>query len=222
MVRLMSAAALGARFLETTRGRIVALLRRGARTVEELSGSLGLTDNAIRNHLSTLERDGLVRQDGVRRGSGAGKPAIVYDLAPEAEPLLSSAYAPVLRAMLDVLVADWPADQASAMLREVGSRLAVSVGGRAPGDLRARVQAAAAVLTSLGGDVEVVESDGSLRIVGCACPLASAVRDHPELCRAVETLVGDVAGETMRSECEHGARPRCHFAVAGVTSGTPV
>ena len=33
----MDAAALGRRFSETTRGRIVALLRRGARTVEELA-----------------------------------------------------------------------------------------------------------------------------------------------------------------------------------------
>jgi predicted ArsR family transcriptional regulator len=67
----MTAAGLGRRFFETTRGQIVGLLRRGRRTVEELARALGLTDNAVRNHLATLERDGLVRQDGVRRGPGA-------------------------------------------------------------------------------------------------------------------------------------------------------
>ena len=73
----MSAASLGTRFMESTRGQIVSLLRRSARTVEELAGALGLTNNAIRNHLATLERDGIVRQEGIRRGPGAGKPATV-------------------------------------------------------------------------------------------------------------------------------------------------
>ncbi|HEX5829877.1 MAG TPA: helix-turn-helix domain-containing protein, partial [Gemmatimonadaceae bacterium] len=116
----MAAVEPGTRFLESTRGRVVALLRRGARTVEELARSLGLTDNAVRNHLATLERDGIVRQDGVRRGPGAGKPAVLYDLRPEAEPLFSRAYPPVLTTLLDVVIEELPAERASELLREVG------------------------------------------------------------------------------------------------------
>ena len=50
------------RFFASTRGQIVTLLRRALRTVDELAGELGLTDNAIRAHLAALERDGLVTQ----------------------------------------------------------------------------------------------------------------------------------------------------------------
>ena len=50
----MDAIALGRRFLESTRGQVVLLLRRGARTVEELAQALGLTDNAVRSHLAAL------------------------------------------------------------------------------------------------------------------------------------------------------------------------
>ncbi len=56
------ATSLDQKFLESTRGRIVALLRRSGRTVEELARALGLTDNGARAHLATLERDGIVRQ----------------------------------------------------------------------------------------------------------------------------------------------------------------
>ena len=73
------------RFLETTRGRILGLLRCETRTVEELAQALDLTDNAVRAHLSTLERDGMVRSAGVRRGPGAGKPSTVYELPPETD-----------------------------------------------------------------------------------------------------------------------------------------
>jgi predicted ArsR family transcriptional regulator len=147
----MSAASLGTRFMESTRGQIVSLLRRSARTVEELAGALGLTNNAIRNHLATLERDGIVRQEGLRRGPGAGKPATVYELDPDAESLFSNAYAPVLGAVIDVLINDLPAEQTDTVMRRVGHQLAAGLGGQANGTLAARVRAAAGVLTALGG-----------------------------------------------------------------------
>ncbi len=72
--------------------------------MEELARALGLTDNGVRTHLGVLERDGIVRQRGtVSRGGGGGKPAYVYELAPEAEALFPKAYSPVLRRLLDVM-----------------------------------------------------------------------------------------------------------------------
>lgn len=211
--RQMTAIELGRRFLESTRGQIVALLRRGVRTVEELARALGLTDNAVRNHLATLERDGIVRQDGVRRGQGVGKPAVLYDVDPAAEPLFSRAYPPVLTTVLDVLVDELPADRADAVLREVGRRLARDLGGRVPGALPDRLGAAAAVLNALGGEVEVVEDAGAFRLRGYACPLSATVARRPEVCRAVETLVSEIADVSTRECCDRTARPRCCFAV---------
>jgi predicted ArsR family transcriptional regulator len=77
------------RFLETTRGRVLAHLRRGPATVEELAQALGLTDNAIRPHLTALERDGLVRQTGVRRGPGPAPSAGLEERVRDAAALLN-------------------------------------------------------------------------------------------------------------------------------------
>lgn len=207
-------ATFGTRFFETTRGQIAALLRRGARTVEELAASLRLTDNAIRNHLSSLERDGLVRQAGVRRGPGAGKPAVLFELHPNAEALFSRAYAPVLAAMVDVLVDQLPPERADELLRAMGRRLARGVGAPSSGPLETRVRAAAAVLTALGGDVDVVEDGDSWTIRGAGCPLSAVVSHRPEMCHAVETLIAEVAGASARSCCVHGERPQCCFALS--------
>src|SRR4051812_9605396 len=96
------------RLLGSTRGRIITLLRRGERTVNELADALGLTDNAVRTHLAALERDGLAALRGVRRG--IGKPAHVYALTPEAESLFPGAYAAVLSTLLDALRGTLPAE----------------------------------------------------------------------------------------------------------------
>src|SRR5215467_8106125 len=109
---------LNERFLDTTRGQIVALLRGASLTVDDLAEKLDLTDNAVRAHLATLERDGYVRQQGERRGSG--KPAFVYELSPEAEQLFPKAYGPILRQLLEVLSEEMTVDEVQALMRRTG------------------------------------------------------------------------------------------------------
>ena len=115
------------KFFESMRGQIVTLLGRSGRTVEELAWVLGFTDNGVRAHLAVLERDGLVRQRGsVRRGSGRGKPAYVYELTSEAEDLSPKAYQRVLGRLLDVLAEQLGPEESDALLRSVGLRLVES------------------------------------------------------------------------------------------------
>jgi predicted ArsR family transcriptional regulator len=197
------------RFFSTTRGRVVQLLRRASRTVEELARSLELTDNAVRAHLATLERDGLVRQGGLRRGPG--KPSYTYDLTPDSERLFPKAYGPVLRRLLDVLAERLPRGELEAALREVGRQLGND--SRVGGDPRRRLEAAVAALNELGGLAELEECDGRLRIRGFSCPLAAAVPGHPEVCRLAEALVQEIVGTPVRECCERGEVPRCSFEV---------
>jgi predicted ArsR family transcriptional regulator len=97
------------------------------------------------------------------------------------------------------------------VLRETGRRLAVGAGGTASGDLATRARAAAAVLTALGGAVDVEQRRGSVTLRGSACPLATAVRRNPVVCAAVESLVGEVSGADATECCNREDRPRCCF-----------
>ena len=198
---------------EGTRGKMVALLRRGGRTVEELATAVGLTNNGVRAHLAMLERDGVVRQGGtVRSAGGGGKPAYVYELTSEAERLFPRAYEPVLSRLLDALSEELGSQESEALLRGVGRRIAEGRGA-AEGGVRAQTEEAVAVLNEMGGLAELEERDGGLTIRGYGCPLAAATPDHPEACRMVETLIAELTSVTVRERCERGARPRCCFEV---------
>ena len=202
------------KFFESTRGRMVTLLRRSGRTVEDLARALGLTDNGVRAHLAVLERDGIVRQRGsVRRGSGGGKPAYVYELTSEAEELFPKAYEPALGRLLDVLAERLGLEESEALLRSVGRRLVE--GKTVPTDsTRVRLEAAVGVLNELGGLAELEEQDGTFVIRGYSCPLAGVTPDHPEACRLAEAMVAEVAGVPVHEHCDRSERPRCCFEVA--------
>jgi predicted ArsR family transcriptional regulator len=198
----------GRRFEESTRGKIVALLRRGGQTVEQLATSLGLTDNAVRAQLVALERDGVIRQEGLRRG--AGKPSYAYGLSAEYEPVLSQAYLPLLVRLLREVGERMPDRQVVSLLRAVGRRWAAEL-PRVP-DGRPKAQVASELLNQLGGVTEVDKHS----VRGFSCPLTAAVRENPRVCLAVQTLLSEVLEVPVREQCDRSTeRVQCCFEIGG-------
>ena len=202
------------RFFATTTGRILNLLRRNSQTVDDLAANLDLSSNAIRNQISTLERDGLVTSEGTRRGPS--KPAWLYRLTPEAERLFPKPYATVLDELLAVLAERLPPEEVDAALDEVGHRLAATVPPLS-GPLEARMPAVLDVMRDLGGLAEHHVTDGSLVIEGFDCPLAQTVSRNPCACRVVQTLLEDVLEQPVVEQCDRSAAPRCRFVIPTTT-----
>ncbi|HEU5357757.1 MAG TPA: helix-turn-helix domain-containing protein [Gemmatimonadales bacterium] len=198
------------RFLKTTRGRIVDLLRREPRTAEALARAIGLTPNAVRGHLALLERDGMIQADGMRRG--VGKPAHIYRLTAAAEAQFSKAYAPMLRGLLDELASRLDPAQLEELLRATGQRLAPRAGAARDASDEQCIAAAEAALAELGGVIASVTANGTIQIDGLACPLAEVTGTHAAVCRGIEALLSGATGRTVTERCERtGGRARCRF-----------
>lgn len=205
---------------QSTKGRIVTLLRRSGLTANELAAHLGLTHNAVRGHLAALLREGLVREGGRQRG--VSRPAVVYEIVPDAEAVFSRAYIPFVAHLLRVLRERVPQRELDEIMHLVGRRFA-SEWPRLRGDLPQRVEAASAFLEELGALNSIERLDGGLVIQGYGCLLSAAVHGRPEVCRAMESLLAELLEAPVRECCDRGERPRCCFAVelpngAGSTS----
>ena len=198
---------------DATRDRLLALLREGAWTVDDLAEQLSVTDNAVRFHLDTFERSGTVRKERVRRIGVVGQPASLYSLSPGGEEAFSRAYAPVLIACLEELRDRTSGPQVVAFLKRVGKRLARGF-SRSPGPLSSRVTGASDLLNALGGITSVEKSGGTYRIVGRACPLSRAVEADHCVCAAVTSLVAEVVGAEVKERCDRSGRPKCCFEIS--------
>lgn len=198
-----------------TRGQVIALLRRGPMTVDELASAIGVTDNAVRLHLTALERDGVVRAEGVRREGSVGKPATLYAITPDAQVAFSKAYEPVLSTLLVSLAGRLSGRELTDLLRDVGRQLG-STATSNKDTLEQRVAAAAALLESLGAETEVEPAPGTAGgyvVRGFACPLSRSVAQCPPLCSAVEELVAGVTRAKVQERCDRSGLPRCSFLV---------
>jgi predicted ArsR family transcriptional regulator len=179
--------------------------------VDEIASELRVTDNAVRPHIQQLEQAGIVRATGTRPNTGAGKPATTYEVASSAEPSLSTAYAPVLTALLEALADRLSPEQLDELLRDAGRRLGAATSSSA--SLEARVKNAAALLAALGGELDVERTQQGYMLRGFACPLSAAVRANPNACHAVEELVSAAVGVPVRECCDRSAGARCRFEV---------
>ena len=180
-------------FFQTTRGRIVESLKRyRTRTAVELAAEHGVTPNAIRQHLSRLDRDGLVAEHA--RRLGRTKPTLLYSLTTEGERLFPQRYPLLLNVLLDELQRE---EGGSARLKEIfsniGRRSAQRHAARfADKDLPDTVAELARFLRERGVVVEYEKTPFGYAFREYNCPFKDTVTTHPEICSMVHTLMENV------------------------------
>jgi predicted ArsR family transcriptional regulator len=200
------------RLFKSTRGKILELLRTRERTVNELAEELQLTDNAVRAHLASLERDKLVSQSGMR--PGVRKPHATYALGAEAEQLFPKAYGRLVSLLMSIFSRQIEPRNLRAGMRAAGRVVAQEHLHELKGKTRQqRIDAALRILKELGGAAAFREKDGKHFIYGNGCPLAAATADHPEACLLAESLLTTVIGSPVKERCIRGEAPSCRFEV---------
>jgi predicted ArsR family transcriptional regulator len=186
--------------------------------VNELAAALDLTDNAVRAHLLSLERDGLARQSGMR--PGFRKPHVTYALTPEAEQIFPKSYGVLLDLILAVISRYVSPRELRTVMRKVGRKVADNHLPEVKGKSRKqRIETALRILKDLGGSASFEQSDGKHFICGNGCPIAAATSRHPEACLIAESLLSEIIGAPVKEHCIHGSDPSCRFEVQGRISG---
>lgn len=203
------------RLLDSTRGQVLKLLRASPRTVNDLAAALSLTDNAVRTHLATLERDGLIQRHGTQ--PGVRKPHVTYALTADAEQFFPKAYGPLLDQLVAVVSKRLSTRELNASMREVGRAVAREVGGDLAGKRpAARLAFALEVLNGLGGAARLEEEAGQFFIRGTNCPLSAVTSHHPQACLIAEALLAELLEVPVKERCSHGESPRCCFEIGSV------
>ncbi len=202
----------GERFFKTTRGRIVAeLRRRGSASAADLAAVFNLSPNAVRQQLVVLERDGLVFEQSVRRGPT--KPTIEFSLTREADSLFPQRYDRLLSSVLREVRREY-GDSAVAQIFDSISQRAVT---RAKRKVTAdRPEERVAQLTELlqqdGVVAEYSLIDGGYALHEHNCPYAAVAKEHPEMCQVVHHMIDEtIGGQLEQTESLATGGKECRF-----------
>ena len=202
--------------MQTTRQQILEHLQRhGRATVKELGQLLRLTSTGIRQHLTVLERDGLVLASEER--GRVGRPTLVYTLTEKAETLFPKCYDELATALLEEIRAEEGSERLYQLLHRVAQRLAESFWERVQGkSLAQRVEETALILQEQGCLVDWEQRDGEFFLHEFTCPLSKMAKQdssvctlHLELVRLLTSADTRLVRSLLRGErsCTYRIRP---------------
>ena len=202
--------------MQTTRQQILEYLQRhGRATVKELGQLLRLTSTGIRQHLTVLERDGLVlaREERGR----VGRPTLVYTLTEKAEALFPKSYDELATALLEEIRASEGSERLYQLLQRVAQRMAETFWERVQGkSLDQRVKETALILQEQGCLVDWEQRDGEFFLHEFTCPFSKVAKQdssvctlHLELVRLLTAADTRLVRSLLRSEraCTYRIRP---------------
>lgn len=213
-----------------SQGRILQHLKRqGSATIPEMARALDLSVETVRAHLRSLGSEGLVERRG-SRGSGPGRPEIVYGLMEAADDLFPSQEGRLLQDLARFLEARGQSDLVRAFFAEQVARRRAGVRERLEGLAGdERLEEVARVLTEEGFMADVVTDETGRRVLRLShCPLRNLVDVTQMPCRAELELVREMVGSTLaRVRHMPAGDHACCYAVgvpseeAATTAGPP-
>jgi len=209
-----------------TRGQVVDLLRAEPRPVAALAADLGLTEAAVRRHLTSLERDGLVtsRALGPR---GRGRPATAWALTDRARRLYPDRSAEFANEVLEYLEDQHGRTALLAFLRWRQGRHAERYGDALAGlsDTTERAARLAELLDADGfasGVDEHVTPDGRtvLELRQGHCTISDVAAAHPEICAYEAALFQRLLGGRLsRRQTIAGGAGECICTISQQAQG---
>jgi predicted ArsR family transcriptional regulator len=183
-------------------------------TVEHLSKGLGITDNAVRQHLTALERDGIVAR-GETQSTG-GRPEHLYGLTASGQELFPRHYSWFAELLVNSLREDEGTDALRKRLEEMGRAVGRQVAARLAGvkDEAERIRALAGIMRELGyqsGPIDPAEEElPAIEAVNCV--FHSLAAHYPEVCHFDLAMMSEVVGcNVVHDECMVRGGHVCRF-----------
>jgi len=197
----------------TQKSLLTALLRNKAGlTVEALAQSLDISRNAVRQHLTSLERDGLVAR-GKTQSSG-GRPEQLYILTNEGNERFPRQYSWFSQLLLELLQAETGSATLDEKLAELGRRIGASMTSRLSGESGSsgRIAAIAAIMQEIGYDAVAKTADGEQLIEAHNCVFHKLAVKCPEVCSFDIALLSTCSGSRVEHRtCMVRGGDACRF-----------
>lgn len=201
-------------FTPTRQALITAIKALGEASTEELARETYLSPGAVRQHLLSLEAQGLVTFTKVREGPG--RPRHVFRLTPRGESLFPQQYADIAVALLAALRGESTELFERVLARVVDDQAQLAELQIAAAGRHDRLPAVFELLERYGYLPRLELIDGGVaRIVLRHCPLLRLAEQVPEVCDAECAVLRTVLPGTAVERVEHrlAGDPVCTYQV---------
>lgn len=199
----------------STRKVLLTMMKtRGCLSVNEMAKELGITEMAVRRHLNTLERDGLIEAKISRQAMG--RPSHLYSLTTAADDLFPKNYHHLTLDLLEELGAEEGQSTVGRLFERRKQKLLDKYAPRMEGkDLDERVAELADIQNSSGYMVNwEKKDDGGYVLNEFNCPITQVANQYDEACSCELNLFRNLLqADVERTECISKGGGKCSYKI---------
>jgi predicted ArsR family transcriptional regulator len=199
----------------STKQKILTHLKKSDHlTVAELSRRMGITPMAVRQHLMTLEKKGIIQYEAKKYG--VGRPVFLYSLTERAEGIFPKAYGTFLTDMLRTLEEMDGKRKLDKLFRLRKEHLLAekrkSLSGL--GTLPEKLSKLAEELEADGFMAELSQDKDNFILKQFNCPIKGVSSEFTQPCKYELELYRDLLGTGVsRPECQREGDPACVYLI---------
>jgi len=198
----------------STRMEVLEFLRRKqAASAEVISAQLGITPNAVRQHLTNLERDGLVKSEPVR--SKRGRPSLMFSLTDKADAAFPKRYGQLATMVLNELAEMGGPELLDKLFERLADRYAGGIEGQMMGlDFDEKLTRVVEWIGRAGTLAEREDIPGGVRVTIHNCPFRNTALKYPQVCTITPRLLVKLLDAQVSQDASiHRRDPYCSFVV---------
>jgi predicted ArsR family transcriptional regulator len=198
----------------STRMEVLELLRRnGPCGAETIASDLDVTPNAVRQHLTNLERDGLVVSHPEK--GGRGRPALLFALTERADAVFPKRYGQLATMVLREVEEQGGPEALDEIFARVASRHAGAIEHELVGlDFDKKLNRVVAWIGRAGTLAEQTETPEGVKITIHNCPFRNTALKFPQVCTITPQLITQLMDASVsQSDSIHRRDPYCSFVV---------
>lgn len=199
----------------STRDTILETLKatNGA-TVEELAEAAEISPVTVRHHLNSLQAEGLVESESVRRK--VGRPYYLYSLSEEGHELFPQKYYSLTNRLLEAVKDQLPPETVTALLSSVVDHLVAEHKGQYEHlGFEKKLDYLVRLLEQEGFLARWQKTDQGYRLIEYSCPYLSVGQKHAEVCTIdTELMVSVLNRPVNKHACMLDGDTCCEFTVS--------
>jgi predicted ArsR family transcriptional regulator len=189
------------------------LRRKQTASAEVISTQLGITPNAVRQHLAALEREGLVRSEPVR--SKRGRPSLMFSLTDKADAAFPKSYGKLATMVLNELAEMGGAALLDEVFERVAARHATAIEKQLGGlTFDEKLNRVVDSIRRAGTLAEQEDTADGVRVTIHNCPFRNTAIKYPQVCTITPRLFVKLLDVQVSQEASiHRRDPYCSFLV---------
>jgi predicted ArsR family transcriptional regulator len=199
----------------STRKVILTMLKtQGQLSVGEMSKQLGITEMAVRRHLNTLDRDGLLETKLIRQA--VGRPTHLYFLTDQADDLFPKNYHHLTLDILGELLEDEGQERIESLFKRREDKLMRKYQSRMHAvGLEERVSELANIQNENGYMVDWQKmSEGKFVLSEHNCPITQVANRYQQACHCELSLFERLLDANVeRTECLAKGGSKCMYVI---------